>query len=124
MPEPPLEVKHHPASVNQLLLKHIVRGSKQTKLAAFLEKEFACISRAHAAQLVGTCATVCLEIFTGSGELHGLEADTPIKALTDKDVSRLTQLFKEVKFEQPDGLVCNNVGCGVRALTSLARCSV
>lgn len=35
------------------------------------------------------------------GELEGLSADTPISELTDKDVGRIAQLFREAKFDPP-----------------------
>ena len=99
----------------------IAAGSDKAKTPLFVEKEFSNISKSHAAQRIGTsvclqtlcpfplivciCVRLCLCV-VALGELDGLSMDTPLSQLQDRDVGRLTQLFREAKFDNPDGGVC------------------
>ncbi|CAM9558982.1 unnamed protein product [Laminaria digitata] len=90
---PPLayEVKHHPGSVNNLLVQQLIHGTKCKDLVGFLVKELSSIDRSLAERII-------TELGAGfKPKMHPTE-------LTVKMVSRLTQMLKDVKrFKPPDG---------------------
>lgn len=92
MPSPPAEVKHHPASVDLELVKRLAASTTAPSLPAFLAKEFACVSKAHAQRLVQ-------EARLGAGA----EADLAPKDLTPPQAARLHQLLHEARFDDPSG---------------------
>ena len=53
------QVKHHPKSVNNLLVKQLLDRRPGTSLARCLHSEFACISKALSERLVGSCGWCC-----------------------------------------------------------------
>ena len=52
MPPPPVEVKHHPASVDNLLVESLIHNTKEKRLDRFLSREFSNISTALAHRLL------------------------------------------------------------------------
>lgn len=53
MPPVPLETKHHPSSVDLLLIKRLITETSKQNILQFLQHEFVNISKAHAERLIG-----------------------------------------------------------------------
>jgi DNA topoisomerase VI subunit B len=53
MPPIPLETKHHPSSVDLLLIKRLIAETSKQNLLQFLQHEFVNISKPHAERLIG-----------------------------------------------------------------------
>ena len=92
MPSPPGEVKHHPASVDLELVKKLASSTTAPNLPAFLAREFACVSKAHAHRLVQ-------EARLGPGAETGLAP----RDLAPPQAARLHQLLHEARFDDPSG---------------------
>lgn len=100
MPDTPVTVKHHPASVNNIIIQQLVQVTKAKNMVQFLSKELSAVSPALAKRLIAELA--------GS---TGLAEDTNPKDLTDKQITRLVQLFRQVKlFRPPDGSCLSPLG--------------
>lgn len=52
MPRAAKEVKHHPSSVNDLLVQQLIRRRPKSGLVSFLSKEFTSIDKSLARRLV------------------------------------------------------------------------
>jgi DNA topoisomerase VI B subunit len=92
MPPLPTEVKHHPSSVNDLLLKQLLRRSAGRSVKAFLSSDLSSIDAKMANRLLAEF-----------GAKEGFAADMKCDGVTDKQVHRMTQVMKQVKFAPPDG---------------------
>ena len=88
MPPPPVEVKHHPSSVDNLLVESLIHNTKEKRLDRFLAREFSNISTPLAHRLLSELDAS----FTPT---------TPPTALSKKQVHQLTHLLQEAKFERP-----------------------
>ena len=53
MPPVPLETKHHPSSVDLLLIKRLIAETSKQNLLQFLQHEFVNISKSYAERLIG-----------------------------------------------------------------------
>lgn len=53
MPPIPLETKHHPSSVDLLLIKRLIAETSKQNLVQFLQHEFVNISKPYAERLIG-----------------------------------------------------------------------
>lgn len=53
MPPIPLETKHHPSSVDLLLIKRLITETSKQNLLQFLQHEFVNISKSYAERLIG-----------------------------------------------------------------------
>eukprot|EP00743_Colponemidia_sp_Colp-15_P007906 GILK01008563.1.p1 GENE.GILK01008563.1~~GILK01008563.1.p1 ORF type:complete len:674 (-),score=141.04 GILK01008563.1:230-2227(-) len=89
MPPTPAEVKYHPSSVNNLLVRQLIDSTKSLPLNRFLSKELSCISLDMADRLIA--------------ELGPSFEDIESKQLTEKQVHQLTQLLREANFPPIDG---------------------
>jgi len=92
MPRPPTEVKHHPSSVDLLVLKRLIADTRCTSLGSFLNKEFTSIDGRLAARLAK-------EVMGGD---EGGAKLRPGK-LTPEQVARMHQLLRRAKFAPPTG---------------------
>jgi DNA topoisomerase VI B subunit len=93
IPDMPTTVKHHPSSVNNIIIQQLIQQTKTTKLVSFLTKELQSISPALAKRLIAE-----LE------ESADLNEDMHPNELSDKQITRLVQLFHKVLlFRPPDG---------------------
>jgi DNA topoisomerase VI subunit B len=93
IPDMPSTVKHHPSSVNNIIVQQLIQQTKTKNLVSFLTKELQSISVALAKRLIAE-----LE------ESAGLNEDMHPNELSDKQVTRLVQLFHKVQlFRPPDG---------------------
>jgi DNA topoisomerase-6 subunit B len=53
MPEPAKEMKHHPSSVNDLLLRQLIDQKPSLTMKKFLSTQLSCINPALASRLIG-----------------------------------------------------------------------
>lgn len=53
MPPVPLETKHHPSSVDLLLIKRLITETSKQNLLQFLQHEFVNIGKSYAERLIG-----------------------------------------------------------------------
>jgi DNA topoisomerase-6 subunit B len=98
VPTPPTTVKHHPSSVNLVVVRQALSSvSPRTTLAKFLETEFSSISKTLAVRLVGELG-------------GGLEAKMKVQDLTDKDIFRIDRLLRAASFPPPSGECLSPVG--------------
>jgi DNA topoisomerase VI subunit B len=96
MPPPAQQVKHHPASVNNLVIQHLIQTTRTNTLVKFLSTELAAVSPALAKRIVVEAK---------------LDPDVSPKDLTDGQVTRLVQLFHRVTlFKAPDGSCLSPLG--------------
>jgi DNA topoisomerase-6 subunit B len=99
MPPPAQEVKHHPESVNNLLIEQLIQFTRCQTLVRFLSTELAAVSPALAKRLIAELAS------------SGLEESMHPSELTDKQINRLVQLFRQVQlFKPPDGSCLSPLG--------------
>jgi DNA topoisomerase VI subunit B len=100
MPDLPSTVKHHPASVNNIIIQQLIQSTKTKNLGSFLTNELQAISVPLAKRLIAE-----LE------EAAGLHADMNPSELSDKQITRLVQLFHQVQlFRPPDGTCLSPLG--------------
>ena len=100
VPRPPTEVKHHPSSVNDLLVKSLMEAAKPPKaggtagggvtLLGFLSSSFSSIDRALATRLVTELGA-------------GFEPTTPVSTLDAKAVHQVTRLLAQAQIPPPSG---------------------
>lgn len=66
MPPVPLETKHHPSSVDLLLIKRLIAETSKQNLLQFLQHEFVNIGKSHAERLIGKDLSLeyCSELLT------------------------------------------------------------
>jgi DNA topoisomerase VI subunit B len=98
MPPPAKEVKHHPSSVNNLVVQQLIRYTKTKTLSKFFANEFSCVSPVIAKRLIDELGSAFDE------DMHPSE-------LTDKQIMRIVQLFRQVQlFKAPDGSCLSPLG--------------
>ncbi|CAN6696645.1 unnamed protein product [Malus baccata var. baccata] len=90
MPPVPLETKHHPSSVDLLLIKRLIEENPKQNLLQFLQHEFVNIRKAYAERLIGELGPEFIP-------------KMPIKSLTSQQIVRIHQLFRQAKFDDPSG---------------------
>jgi DNA topoisomerase VI subunit B len=98
MPPPAKEVKHHPSSVNNLLVQQLLHSTKCNTFLKFLCTDFSSVSPALAKRLIAELG-------------HGFDETTAPLQVTDKQVTRLVQLLRSVElFKPPDGSCLSPLG--------------
>ncbi|KAH0849470.1 hypothetical protein HID58_096331 [Brassica napus] len=90
MPPIPIETKHHPSSVDLLLIKRLVTDTSKKTLLQFLQNEFVNINKNLAARLIGEM---------GPDFSPGMA----VKSVTSQQMVRIHQLFRQAKFDDPSG---------------------
>uniref|UniRef100_A0A2N9HG37 DNA topoisomerase 6 subunit B n=1 Tax=Fagus sylvatica TaxID=28930 RepID=A0A2N9HG37_FAGSY len=90
MPPVPLETKHHPSSVDLLLIKRLIEETSKQNLLQFLQHEFVNIGKSYAERLIG-------EMGPDFGPKMA------VKSLTSQQIVRIHQLFRQAKFDDPSG---------------------
>ena len=97
MPPPAKQVKHHPSSVNNLVVQQLIDRTKQINMPKFLEKELACVTSSIALRICQEC---------------GLEADGLHPTdLNDRQITKLVQVLRTVSlFKAPDGTCLSPLG--------------
>eukprot|EP00934_Nitzschia_sp_Nitz4_P006060 Nitzschia sp. Nitz4//scaffold37_size175936//99697//101676//NITZ4_002051-RA/size175936-processed-gene-0.226-mRNA-1//-1//CDS//3329549803//6050//frame0 len=97
MPSPAKEVKHHPSSVNNLVIQHLIERTQRITTPEFLEKELSCVTR-------GIAQRICTECGWADAEIDP-------KELTDKQITKLVQVLRTVQlFKAPDGSCLSPLG--------------
>ena len=101
IPRPPLEVKHHPSSVNDLLVRQLMDIAKtknaSVSLVSFLITQFQCIDRALALRLI-----------TELG--NGFTPEMSIDSLGPPQIHKLSRLLAVAKFDKPSGSCLSPAG--------------
>ncbi|KAK4760520.1 hypothetical protein SAY87_005413 [Trapa incisa] len=90
MPPVPIETKHHPSSVDLLLIKRLRAETSKQNLLQFLQHEFVNIGKSHAERLIGEMGP-------------DFSPKMDVKSLTDQQIVRIHQLFRQAKFDDPSG---------------------
>lgn len=90
MPPVPLETKHHPSSVDLLLIKRLIAETSKQNLLQFLQHEFVNIGKSLAERLIGEMGPE-------------FSPKMVVKSLTDQQIVRINQLFRQAKFDDPTG---------------------
>ncbi|XP_065866016.1 DNA topoisomerase 6 subunit B isoform X1 [Euphorbia lathyris] len=90
MPPVPLETKHHPSSVDLLLIKRLIAETSKQNLLQFLQHEFVNIRKPLAERLIGEMGP-------------DFTPKMAVKTLTDQQIVRIHQLFRQAKFDDPTG---------------------
>ncbi|CAB9524732.1 topoisomerase 6 subunit B [Seminavis robusta] len=98
MPPPAREVKHHPSSVNNLLIAQLLERTQTKTMVSFLSKELAAVPQPLAKRLLAELGDDFSESMSPS-------------SLDDKQVTRLVQLLRSVQqFKAPDGSCLSPLG--------------
>ena len=98
MPHPAQEVKHHPSSVNQLILKQLIGEVKpSTTLVRFLSSQFACIPRPLAVRLIAELGSEFTESMS-------------VEELNINHIRQIDGLLHEARFAKPDGKCLSPAG--------------
>lgn len=90
MPSPPAETKYHPSAVDLLLIKRLISETSKQNLVQFLQHEFTSISKSYAERLIGEMGSE-------------FSPKSTVKSLTDQQIVRIHQLFRQAKFDEPSG---------------------
>lgn len=97
MPPPAREVKHHPSSVNNLVIQHLLERTRKTTIIEFLEKELSSVTRNVAQRICAECGWD--------------DMDLNPKELTDRQITKLVQVLRTVQlFKAPDGSCLSPLG--------------
>ncbi|CAJ1967245.1 unnamed protein product [Cylindrotheca closterium] len=97
MPAAAKEVKHHPSSVNNLVIQQLLERTKQKSISKFLETELSSVSLGVAKRIVAECGWD--------------DNDIAPDELTDKDITKLVQVLQTVQmFKAPDGSCLSPLG--------------
>lgn len=98
MPSPAREVKHHPSSVNNILVQQLLERTNHDTLEKFLCKDLAAVSPALSKRLIAELGS-------------GFYDDMNPSELNDKKVTKLVQLLRKVElFKAPDGSCLSPLG--------------
>jgi len=92
MPPPASTVKHHPSSVNNLVIQQLIQFTKTKTMVKFLSTELASVTQPLAKRIVAELKSSKVTESTAPNDL------------SDKQITRLVQLLKQVQlFKAPDG---------------------
>lgn len=101
IPDLPSTVKHHPSSVNNIIVQQLIQQTKTKNIVSFLNQEFQAISVPLAKRLIAEFAETVI----------GIHEDQNPNALSDTQITRLVQLFHQVQlFRPPDGTCLSPLG--------------
>lgn len=96
MPAPAREVRHHPSSVNNLVVQQLLERTDETSMSKFLEKELSSIS-------LSVAKRICVEC--------GWDVGINPKKLSDRQITKLVQVLRTVQlFKAPDGSCLSPLG--------------
>ncbi|XP_047260388.1 DNA topoisomerase 6 subunit B isoform X3 [Capsicum annuum] len=97
MPPVPLETKYHPSAVDILLIKRLITETSKQTLLQFLQHEFVNIGKSHAERLIGEMGP-------------DFSPKMSVKSLTPQQIVRIHQLFRQAKFDDPNGDILSPAG--------------
>eukprot|EP00562_Extubocellulus_spinifer_P027737 CAMPEP_0178651402 /NCGR_PEP_ID=MMETSP0698-20121128/22089_1 /TAXON_ID=265572 /ORGANISM="Extubocellulus spinifer, Strain CCMP396" /LENGTH=734 /DNA_ID=CAMNT_0020293023 /DNA_START=70 /DNA_END=2274 /DNA_ORIENTATION=- len=99
MPPPAREVKHHPSSVNNLLVQQLLDRSKSKTIVKFLTTDLSAVGPSVAKRLVQEL------------EEDGFYDDMSPSDVSDRQITRLVQLLRmSSAFKAPDGTCLSPLG--------------
>ena len=99
MPPPAKEVKHHPSSVNNLLVQQLLDRSQSKTFLKFLTSDLSGVGPSVAKRLVAEL------------EQDGFDEEMSPNALTDRQITRMVQLLRtSTNFKAPDGSCLSPLG--------------
>ncbi|XP_002981289.2 DNA topoisomerase 6 subunit B isoform X1 [Selaginella moellendorffii] len=90
MPPAPPETKYHPSAVDLLLIKRLIAEKSKQTLIQYLQQDFVSINKSYAERLIGEMGP-------------DFTPKMLVKDLTDQQLVRIHQLFRQAKFDDPDG---------------------
>ena len=92
MPRNALEVKYHPSSVNLLLIKKLAEESiaRDENLFQFLTRRFSSIDSKLANQIINELGSK-------------FDSDMYVSSISENMFLNMSQLFKQMRFPDPDG---------------------
>ncbi|GAQ84737.1 topoisomerase [Klebsormidium nitens] len=90
MPAAPQEAKYHPSAVDLLLIKRLIAETSKQTLSQFLVAEFDTVKKPLAERLIGEMGP-------------DFASKMAVRSLTDQQVARIHQLFRQAKFADPSG---------------------
>jgi len=97
-PPPPKEVRHHPSSVDNLVMESLIANSRPNlTLQKFLTTKLSCITTKLATRLIEELGPK-------------FEYDCHVGDLTKKQIQQLTSLMREAKFPKPSGSCLSPAG--------------
>ncbi|KAL3938206.1 MAG: hypothetical protein SGARI_001832, partial [Bacillariaceae sp.] len=111
MPALPREIKHHPSSVNNIIIHQLMERSNHKTLTQFLSNELSSVTASVAKRIVKECGW--------DGDNDGEDSDESAAGygalapsdLTDKHITKLVQVLKTVQmFKAPDGTCLSPLG--------------
>ena len=98
MPQPAITIKHHPSSVNNLIVLQLLERSNCKTWTKFLSTEMSGVSLAVAKRVVAECG-------------WGSDADDLAKTSSEVHITKLVQVLQSVKlFKAPDGSCLSPLG--------------
>eukprot|EP00899_Mesostigma_viride_P011865 jgi/Mesvir1/2067/Mv02321-RA.2 len=97
MPPVPVAAKHHPSAVNLMLLKRLAAETTSKTLLQLLTRDLDCIKK-----------DLALRLISEMGPEFSPDADP--KTLSDNQLVRMHQLFRQAKFPDPDGSCLSPAG--------------
>jgi DNA topoisomerase VI subunit B len=101
MPPTPTTVKHHPASVNNIIIQQLIQFTKSKTVVQFLHKELSSVSTTLAQRLISQLINANVDVTD----------DMSPKDLTDRHITRLVQLLQNTDiFKSPDGSCLSPLG--------------
>ncbi|KAB1210356.1 DNA topoisomerase 6 subunit B [Morella rubra] len=89
MPPVPVETKHHPSSVDLLLIKRLIGETSKQNLLQFLQHEFVNIPKSYSEWLIEMGPEFSPKL--------------AVKSLTSQQIVCIHQLFRHAKFDDPSG---------------------
>lgn len=97
MPSPAKEVKHHPSSVNNLVIQQLIERTDHKTISKFLEKELSSVSPSVAKRIVSECGWD--------------DEETGPKDLDNREITKLVQVLRKVQmFKNPDATCLSPLG--------------
>eukprot|EP00466_Bigelowiella_natans_P021015 jgi/Bigna1/53298/estExt_Genewise1Plus.C_170152 len=97
-PPLPTEVKHHPSSVNNLIVESLINHARGgTTLVSLLTRQLSCISKPHALRLIEELGP-------------SFDKDAHVHELSKRQIQQLTSLLRDAKFKAPDGKCLSPAG--------------
>jgi DNA topoisomerase VI B subunit len=100
MPPLPKEIKHHPSSVNNIIVSQLIERSKHKNLIDFLTKELSCVTKPLAIRIAKEC-----------GWDEDTMDDVSPSDLDSRELTKLVQVLRTVQmFRAPDGSCLSPLG--------------
>jgi len=96
-PVPPKEVKHHPSSIDNLLMEGLVANTSVFTLKQFLVRELSSITPALADRVIAELG-------------NAYSAGTDVKSLSKAQIHEIVSLLRQMKFPKPDASCLSPLG--------------